>query len=87
MSVKERGESPLKLLVKSINNNILVKLKDGSELTGVLEQCDPTMNIVLDEAKEISENNGELLVNYGKVFIRGSNILFIAVDSEKVVFE
>ncbi|RLE66642.1 MAG: Sm ribonucleo [Thermoprotei archaeon] len=85
--MKERGESPLKLLVKSINNNILVKLKDGSELTGVLEQCDPTMNIVLDEAKEISENNGELLVNYGKVFIRGSNILFIAVDSEKVVFE
>ncbi|RLE81471.1 MAG: Sm ribonucleo [Thermoprotei archaeon] len=87
MSVRERGDSPLKLLIKTVNNNILVKLKDGSEFIGILEQCDPTMNLVLGDAKEVNETNGELLVNYGKVFIRGSNILFIAINSDKVTFE
>ncbi len=79
--------TPLKMLFKSLNNTILVKLKDGSEILGTLERCDPNMNMILLEAKEIDENNGKPLTNYGMVFIRGSNVLFVVFDPSQVVYE
>ncbi|OYT62159.1 MAG: Sm ribonucleo [Thermofilum sp. ex4484_15] len=79
-----QGDLPLKLLTKSINSNVLVKLKDGSEFMGLLERCDPTMNLVLTNAVEVDEDKGDPITNLGKVFIRGSNILFIAIAYDKL---
>lgn len=81
-----RTDLPLKLLVKNINSEIFVKLKNGSEYIGMLERCDPCMNIVLANTKEIKEDSRPIMV-LGKVLIRGSNILYISVDTTRVEFK
>jgi small nuclear ribonucleoprotein len=69
---------PLKLLLRSINNIVLVKLKDGREYKGRLIEMDNYMNLVLSGAEEIE--NDEHTARFGEVFIRGNNILFIKPD-------
>lgn len=81
-----RGDLPLRLLSKSVSSIVLVKLKDGTEYIGRLEYCDPSMNLVLSDAKEVDEDS-KLIANLGKIFIRGSNILFISVDASRVKIE
>jgi len=39
--------------------------------------CDNYMNIILDSAEEY--NDDKLIANYGKVLVRGSNILYITL--------
>ncbi|MEM4576888.1 MAG: LSM domain-containing protein [Candidatus Nezhaarchaeales archaeon] len=67
---------PLKLLMKAINEEIVVRLKDGRSCRGILEKCDQCMNLLLNDAEEINEEKGPI-AKYGKVLIRGSNILFV----------
>lgn len=75
----EPSKKPLNLLVKRLNNDISVKLKSDIEYKGRMIQCDNYMNVILDNAVEY--HNGELKANYGNVFIRGNNILYICVGS------
>ena len=84
--LSSKGDLPLRLLVKNINSIILVKLKDGTEFIGKLEHCDPSMNIVLMNAKEVDEDS-KPVANLGRILIRGSNILFISVDVSRVKIE
>ncbi|RLF05967.1 MAG: Sm ribonucleo [Thermoprotei archaeon] len=81
-----RIDLPLKLLEKNLESPILVKLKDGSEYIGKLERSDISMNLILSEAKQVSENR-EMIANYGKILIRGSNILYISIEPDKVRYE
>ncbi len=78
-----RNEAPLKLLEKSQNGIILVKLKDGSEYIGKLEKSDISMNLILADAKQVNEKK-EPIANYGRILIRGSNVLYISVDASRV---
>jgi len=73
----EPSKKPLNLLVKRLNNDISVKLKSDIEYKGRMIQCDNYMNVILDNAVEYRES--ELKANYGNVFIRGNNILYICV--------
>ncbi len=77
-------ESPLRFIAKAKNKKVLVKLKDGSEYVGILELVDGTMNIVLSDAQEIDPNTGNPVRKYGKIMIRGSFILFVALDATQV---
>ncbi len=70
--------NPLKILKRSVNNTILVKLKDGHEFSGRLTEADSYMNLVISEAEELE--NGEAIARFGEVFIRGNNILYIKPD-------
>ncbi|MCS7105210.1 MAG: ribonucleoprotein [Thermofilaceae archaeon] len=78
---------PLELLSKLRESSVevIVKLKDGSEYKGFLEDVDLAMNIILSEAVQVGED-GSLIVKYGRVFIRGSNILYIYPSGVKVIF-
>ncbi|MCS7139988.1 MAG: small nuclear ribonucleoprotein (Sm) [Candidatus Nezhaarchaeota archaeon] len=67
---------PLKMLMKAINEEIIVRLKDGRSCRGILEKSDQCMNLLLNDAEEINEDD-EPIAKYGKVLIRGSNILFV----------
>jgi len=87
MSTRPHGDLPLRLLFKIVNNTILVKLKDGSEYIGQLVRCDPCMNLYLVDTKEVDEEKHEPVANLGKVLIRGSNILFIVTDINKMFLE
>ena len=68
-------KEPLSLLSKNLNLHIIVVLKDGSEYRGKIVGCDRVMNIVLEGAVEIVD--GQPIRNYGRVLLRGNNIMYV----------
>jgi small nuclear ribonucleoprotein len=73
----ESSKRPLNVLLKALNTNVVVKLKSNVEYRGKMVRCDNYMNIILEGATESYESN--LIANYGNVFIRGNNVLYIDV--------
>jgi small nuclear ribonucleoprotein len=71
---------PLKLLFKNLNEEVVVKFKDGRTCRGVLEQCDNYMNLILRDAEEVDDSGSNAEVRYGKVLIRGSNVLWVTLN-------
>jgi len=75
------GEArPFDTLNSSIDGTVLIKLKEGQEVKGVLKTFDVHMNIVLEDAEEIS---GDKKKKYGTLIVRGDNILFISPSREE----
>ena len=79
----ESNRRPLSALLRSLNKTISVKLKNNLEYRGRMIRCDNYMNITLEGASEF--NNSTLTADYGNVFIRGNNILFIRLDANKLL--
>lgn len=77
----EPSKKPLNVLVKQLNAYIAVMLKDGCEYRGKMIRCDGYMNILLEGATE--SRSGQLVANYGKLLVRGNNILYIMLDASK----
>lgn len=63
------------LLHKSLGTTVLVKLKGGRELRGVLQSFDQHLNLVLDNAEEMQESKTRKL---GTVIVRGDNVILIS---------
>ncbi|MGD2200836.1 MAG: ribonucleoprotein [Candidatus Bathyarchaeota archaeon] len=77
----EPRKKPLNILIKSVGNNVTIKLKNRGEYWGRMVKADGYMNLLLKEAKEYDENG--LVANYGDIFIRGNNISYICLDPTK----
>ena len=73
----EPSKKPLNVLIKSVGNNVLVCLKSRDTYCGRMIRADGYMNVLLEGAKEY--NSEGLVTNYGNVFIRGNNILYICI--------
>jgi small nuclear ribonucleoprotein len=67
--------STLSLLRSSVNKQVLVKLKGGRELRGVLKSFDQHLNLLLEEVEEVKEGRSRKL---GTVLIRGDNVILIS---------
>lgn len=66
---------PLEILDQALNREpVIVSLKGGREIRGVLQGYDVHMNLVLDKAEEIT---GEDRVPMGTLIIRGDNVIYI----------
>ena len=76
----EPSKKPLNVLKKSVGGNVLINLKGHNEYWGKMTRVDGYMNIMLKGAKEYDPNG--LVANYGDVFVRGNNIVYICIDSE-----
>jgi U6 snRNA-associated Sm-like protein LSm6 len=74
----EPRNKPLNVLIKSLGNNVCITLKGRGEYWGKMTQADGYMNIMLKGAKEYDRE--DLIANYGDLFIRGNNILYIAIE-------
>jgi len=72
-------ERPLDLLNQSKGKEILVQLKSDRQLVGTLVAFDIHINVVLDNAKEMQNN--EVKRNMGLSFLRGDTIVFISPAS------
>jgi len=77
----EPSKKPLNVLVKQLNANIAVVLKNGCEYRGKMIKCDGHMNIMLEGATECRDE--QPVANYGSVLLRGNNILYIVLDALK----
>ena len=78
-NMSQQGKRPLKALQKSINKDVAVRLKMELEYRGKMSSVDPYMNVILTDATEYSGGNPS--ANYGRVVIRGNNVLFIKISS------
>ena len=77
----EPSKKPLNLLIKKINQDVTVKLKNKAAYKGKMIECDAYMNIILEGAEEFI--NDEATTNYGRVIVRGNNVLYICIDDPK----
>lgn len=57
-----------------------VRLKSEVEYRGKMSNVDSYMNLILIDAEEFNGSN--VIANYGKVVIRGNNVLFIKLEKE-----
>jgi small nuclear ribonucleoprotein len=63
-----------------LNRKVAVRLKNEIEYRGKMNNVDSYMNLILVDAEEF--NGSEPIANYGKVVIRGNNVLFIRLEKE-----
>jgi len=69
-------ERPLDLLNNSKGKEVLVSLKGDKHFVGTLLAFDIHINLVLDNTKEIQNN--EMKRSIGLTFLRGDTIIFIS---------
>ena len=66
---------PLDVLEKSVNQRLILLLKDGRTLEGKLSGYDEYMNLVLEDTEERIEDTKRRI---GTVILRGNNIVSIS---------
>jgi small nuclear ribonucleoprotein len=71
--VKEMAERPIDALDKAKGKKVIIKLKNGEEITGVLRALDLHLNLWLDDA-EVQKN--ETKVRLGTILVRGDTIVY-----------
>ncbi|MDE1829177.1 MAG: ribonucleoprotein [Thaumarchaeota archaeon] len=71
---------PLTTLQKGVNKKVIVRLKNDIEYKGKMNNVDSYMNLIMTDAEEVS--NGKTVANYGRVIVRGNNVLFIKLENE-----
>ena len=74
-------ERPLDMLNQSKGKEILLQLKSDKQIVGTLVAFDIHINLVLDNAREL-ENN-EIKRKLGLAFVRGDTIIFVSPASIK----
>jgi small nuclear ribonucleoprotein len=66
---------PLDALGELLDNQILVRLKNGMEIRGKLKAFDIHINLVLEDAEF---QDGDVGKKFKRIFLRGDMILFIS---------
>jgi len=70
---------PLSVLQKAISKKATIRLKTDVEYRGRVSNVDAFMNVILEDAEEFE--GGRLSANYGKVIVRGDNVLYVRLES------
>ncbi|MEA2035422.1 MAG: LSM domain-containing protein [Euryarchaeota archaeon] len=71
---------PLEILDKALNQkSVIVSLKGGREIRGILQGYDVHMNLVLENAEEEHEN---IVEKHGTLIVRGDNVIYISPSVE-----
>ena len=68
-------ELTIKMLKKSLNKSVIVKIKGGRLIRGLLVGFDEHLNLVLKNAEFIYEGGTEQI---GDVVLRGDNVILIS---------
>ena len=73
---KEMSKRPLDILDQVLNREpVIVSLKGDRELRGVLQGYDVHMNLVLDQAEEVTDGVAHRI---GMLIVRGDNVIYIS---------
>ncbi|WP_428326411.1 LSm family protein [Nitrosopumilus sp.] len=68
------------LMTNSKDKVVLLRLRNNKTIQGILKDFDIHMNLTLENAEDVSEDNKKQL---GKVLLRGDNILAISLPEEE----
>jgi len=80
LSSQTTSKRPLTTLQKSTKKPVTVRLKNEVEYKGKMDNVDSYMNLIMTDAEELQE--GRTIANYGRVIVRGNNVLFIKLENE-----
>ncbi len=72
------------VLQENVGKSVLVKLKGRKMIRGKLKSFDKQMNLLLQEAIDISEQHtgeNQSEIHMGDILIRGDNVIIISVWS------
>lgn len=67
---------PIQILEMSLGKIVLVRLKGGRSLRGKLTGYDQHMNLVLEEAEDVTDSSDTKAL--GSIIIRGDNVIIIS---------
>jgi len=65
----------IRVLDESAGKIVLIKLKGGKIIRGVLQGFDQHMNILLEESEEVNDDGTN---NLGTIVLRGDNVVLIS---------
>ena len=74
------AKRPLTTLQKNTKKSVIVRLKNDVEYKGKIVNVDSYMNLIMSDAEEIKD--GKAVEKYGRVILRGNNVLFIKLEDE-----
>ena len=77
---ESNAKRPLTILQKSTKKNVIVRLKNEVEYKGKMDNVDSYMNLIMTDAEELKDD--KVIANYGRVIVRGNNVLFIKLENE-----
>jgi small nuclear ribonucleoprotein len=71
----DMSDTATKIFEQSLNQLVLVELKGGRGVRGKLFSFDQHMNLVLEDAEEISGSQEKKL---GTIIVRGDNVVLVS---------
>jgi small nuclear ribonucleoprotein len=74
------AKRPLTTLQKNMKKNVIVRLKNDIEYKGRMVNVDSYMNLIMSDAEELKD--GKVTEKFGRVILRGNNVLFIKLENE-----
>ena len=74
------AKRPLTTLQKNTNKSVIVRLKNDVEYKGKIVSVDSYMNLIMTDAEEL--RGGKTVEKFGRVILRGNNVLFIKLENE-----
>jgi len=74
------AKRPLTTLQKNTKKSVTVRLKNDDEYKGKIVNVDSYMNLIMSDAEEVKD--GKTVEKYGRVILRGNNVLFIKLEDE-----
>ncbi|MEM2896478.1 MAG: LSm family protein [Candidatus Bathyarchaeia archaeon] len=70
------SEVATKIFEESLNKVVLVQLKGGRSVRGKLYSFDQHMNLVLEDAEDVSDPNA--VKKIGTIIVRGDNVVLVS---------
>ena len=74
------AKRPLTTLQKNTKKSVIVRLKNDVEYKGKIVNVDSYMNLIMSDAEELKD--GKTVEKYGRIILRGNNVLFIKLEDE-----
>ncbi len=71
------NDGPLHKLDGAKGDKVIVRLKNGSRLTGILRAFDKHLNMWLEEA---AMDGDEAKTQYGTILVRGDNVVVVSPE-------
>ncbi|MEM2856318.1 MAG: LSm family protein [Candidatus Nitrosocaldaceae archaeon] len=66
----------VKVLSDSVGKVVLIRMKGGKTIRGILKGYDQHMNLLLENSQELLENNN--INDLGTIIVRGDNVVIIS---------